>query len=83
MDDGFSPGRIAIGIAALVVLLAAGAIGFHSSLDETWLQALYRSVVTISLAGLLEQTALHGHPPRRAAPGSGQPRSRPAATSFS
>jgi len=52
VDDGFSPGRIAIGIAALVVLLAAGAIGFHSSLDETWLQALYRSVVTISLAGL-------------------------------
>jgi voltage-gated potassium channel len=52
VDQGFSPRRITIGIGALVVLLVAGSIGFHESLDETWLQSLYRSVVTISLAGL-------------------------------
>jgi voltage-gated potassium channel len=52
VDEGFSPRRIAIGIAALLVLLCAGATGFHFSLDETWLQSFYRSVVTTSLAGL-------------------------------
>jgi voltage-gated potassium channel len=52
VDEGFSLRRIAFGIAALLLLLVIGTIGFHSSLDETWLQSLYRSVVTISLAGL-------------------------------
>jgi voltage-gated potassium channel len=50
--DGFSPRRIGIGVAALLVLITGGAIGFHSSLDETWLQSVYRAVVTVSLAGL-------------------------------
>jgi voltage-gated potassium channel len=50
--DGFSPRRIGIGVAALLALITAGAIGYHSSLDETWLQAFYRAVVTVSLAGL-------------------------------
>ncbi len=50
--DGFSPRRLALGVAALLVLITGGAIGFHSSLDETWLQAFYRAVVTVSLAGL-------------------------------
>ena len=52
MDETFSPRRIAIGVTALLGLVVGGTIGFHSSLDETWLQALYRSIVTISLAGL-------------------------------
>jgi voltage-gated potassium channel len=50
--EGFSPRRIGIGVAGLLVLITAGAIGYHSSLDETWLQAFYRAVVTVSLAGL-------------------------------
>ena len=50
--DGFSPRRLALGVAALLVLITAGAIGYHASLDETWLQAFYRAVVTVSLAGL-------------------------------
>ena len=50
--DGFSPRRLALGVVALLVLITGGATGFHSSLDETWLQAFYRAVVTVSLAGL-------------------------------
>ena len=52
MQDSFSPRRIASALAALLVLVGTGTVGFHHSLDETWMQALYRSVVTISLAGL-------------------------------
>ena len=52
MQESFSPRRIASGLGALLVLVGAGTVGFHHSLDETWMQALYRSVVTISLAGL-------------------------------
>src|SRR3954463_2491699 len=35
-----------------MVVLVAGTIGFHRTLHESWLQALYRTVVTTSLAGL-------------------------------
>ena len=35
-----------------MVVLAAGTIGFHRTLHESWLQSLYRTVVTTSLAGL-------------------------------
>ena len=38
--------------AAIVVTLAGGTIGFHEALSETWMQSLYRSVVTATLAGL-------------------------------
>src|SRR5262245_26021124 len=41
--------RLGVGI---LLLLAGGTIAFHATLPETWLQALYRSVVTTSLAGL-------------------------------
>ena len=50
--DGFDPRRIGLGVGALLALITGGAVGFHSSLDETWLQAFYRAVVTVSLAGL-------------------------------
>ena len=50
--DGFSPRRLALGVAALLVLITGGAIGYHDSLHETWVQSFYRSVVTVSLAGL-------------------------------
>jgi voltage-gated potassium channel len=52
VEDSFSPRRIGFALAALFAFLVGGTIGFRASLDETWLQALYRSVVTISLAGL-------------------------------
>jgi voltage-gated potassium channel len=50
--DGFSPRRLALGVAALLILITGGAIGYHNSLDETWVQSFYRAVVTVSLAGL-------------------------------
>jgi voltage-gated potassium channel len=39
-------------IAAGVVTLVGGTIGFRLILDETWVQALYRTVVTTTLTGL-------------------------------
>jgi len=39
-------------VAALLCVLVAGTIAFHQSLDETWVQAIYRTTVTVSLAGL-------------------------------
>ena len=39
-------------LAAIAVTLVGGTIGFHETLGETWFQALYRSVVTATLAGL-------------------------------
>jgi voltage-gated potassium channel len=52
VDEGFRPRRIVFALVILLAFLIGGAIGFHQTLDETWLQALYRAVVTISLAGL-------------------------------
>src|SRR5205814_9636622 len=37
---------------AIAATLAGGTVGFHFALDESWFQALYRSVVTASLTGL-------------------------------
>lgn len=39
-------------LAAIVVTIVGGTIGFHSALSESWFQALYRSIVTASLTGL-------------------------------
>jgi voltage-gated potassium channel len=50
--DGISPRRIAFAFAALVTVLAIGAVGYRWSLDETWLQSFYRAVVTSALVGL-------------------------------
>jgi voltage-gated potassium channel len=36
----------------LLFVLLGGALGYHAALDETWLQSIYRSVVTVSLTGL-------------------------------
>jgi voltage-gated potassium channel len=44
--------RVAYAVTALLLLLAGGAIAFHQSLNESWMQAFYRTIVTISLAGL-------------------------------
>jgi voltage-gated potassium channel len=48
----FRARRVAYAAAGLVVTLIFGTIGFHHYLDEGWLQAFYRSIVTASLTGL-------------------------------
>jgi len=50
--ESLSARRLAYAVAALVVVLVGGTIAFHESLDETWVQSIYRTVVTTSLAGL-------------------------------
>lgn len=52
MDETFSARRIAYGLVALAVVLVLGTIAFRWSLDEGWLQAFYRSIVTSGLVGL-------------------------------
>ncbi len=52
MEEAFSPRRIAYAFMAVVIVFAVGTIGFHLVLDEPWLQAFYRAIVTSSLTGL-------------------------------
>ncbi len=39
-------------LIAIVSTVTFGTVGFHYALDESWFQALYRSIVTASLTGL-------------------------------
>jgi voltage-gated potassium channel len=50
--EGISLRRIALASAALATVLGIGTVGYRWSLDETWLQSFYRSVVTSALVGL-------------------------------
>jgi voltage-gated potassium channel len=50
--ESLSARRVAYAVAALLTVLVGGTIAFHESLHETWMQSTYRTVVTISLAGL-------------------------------
>jgi len=50
--ESLSTRRVGIAVGALVAVLAGGTIAFHESLHESWMQSTYRTVVTISLAGL-------------------------------
>jgi voltage-gated potassium channel len=50
--ESLSARRVAYAVAALLAVLVGGTVAFHQSLDETWMQSTYRTVVTISLAGL-------------------------------
>jgi voltage-gated potassium channel len=50
--ESFSPRRVGYAVAALLVVLGGGTVAFHQFLDETWVQAFYRTIVTTSLAGL-------------------------------
>ncbi len=52
MGDPFSTRRIAYAVVGALAVLTGGTVGFHYSVDEGWLQAFYRAVVTISLSGL-------------------------------
>ena len=52
MIESLSARRVAYAVAALLAVIVGGSIAFHESLDETWMQSIYRTTVTISLAGL-------------------------------
>ena len=53
MEQVFSFRRFGYALAALLLVLVGGAVGYHAALDqESWLQSVYRSVVTVSLTGL-------------------------------
>jgi voltage-gated potassium channel len=50
--ESLSARRVAYAVAALLAVAVGGTVEFHQSLHETWMQSLYRTTVTISLAGL-------------------------------
>jgi voltage-gated potassium channel len=50
--DGFTRREAAILVVATVVVFTGGTYGFMALLDESWHQALYRTIVTASLTGL-------------------------------
>ncbi|MGB2875988.1 MAG: NAD-binding protein [Gaiellaceae bacterium] len=52
MIESLSARRVAYAVAALLVVLGGGTVAFHQSLDESWMQSVYRTIVTTSLAGL-------------------------------
>jgi voltage-gated potassium channel len=50
--DGFTRREVAILVVAMVVVFTGGTYGFMALLDESWHEALYRTIVTASLTGL-------------------------------
>jgi voltage-gated potassium channel len=54
---GFSVRRFVWALVAFAVLLAVGTIGYHVILDEGWVTALYRTIVTTTLTGEVSQPA--------------------------
>jgi voltage-gated potassium channel len=52
VEEAFSGRRIAYAVAAAVAVIAVGTLAFHHFSHEGWIQALYRSILTISLTGL-------------------------------
>jgi voltage-gated potassium channel len=52
VEERFTLGRIARIFAAAALLLGVGTVGFRVIVGESWLDSLYRTVVTASLNGL-------------------------------
>src|SRR5204863_7747972 len=52
VNESFSPRRVGFAVAGVMVVVLGGMVGFHQTLREDWFQSFYRSVVTVSLAGL-------------------------------
>jgi voltage-gated potassium channel len=52
VEHAFSFRRFGYALAAMVVVLTIGTVGFRHILHESWLQSFYRSVVSSSLTGL-------------------------------
>src|SRR3954471_11258243 len=49
---GFSRHEVGILVVAVIVVFTGGTFGFMALLDESWHEALYRTIVTASLTGL-------------------------------
>ncbi len=52
MEHTFSFRRFAYAVLAMLIVLAIGTVGFHWAIDESWMQSVYRSVVSSTLTGL-------------------------------
>ncbi|HET7857469.1 MAG TPA: NAD-binding protein [Gaiellaceae bacterium] len=52
MDHASALRRLGIAVVLAVCVLAAATVGFRYALDEDWEDALYRAIVTSSLAGV-------------------------------
>jgi voltage-gated potassium channel len=50
--DGFTRREVTILATAILVVFMGGTLGFMALLDESWHEALYRTIVTASLTGL-------------------------------
>jgi len=50
--DGFTRREVRILVVAVVVVFIGGTVGFMALLDESWHEALYRTIMTASLTGL-------------------------------
>ncbi|HSB39324.1 MAG TPA: NAD-binding protein [Gaiellaceae bacterium] len=52
MLESLTARRVAAAVIALLALMLGGTIAFHESIDESWMQSFYRTIVTTSLTGL-------------------------------
>jgi voltage-gated potassium channel len=52
VEPVFSFRRFGYALVAMAAVLAAGTLGFHAALHESWLQSFYRAIVSASLTGL-------------------------------
>jgi voltage-gated potassium channel len=52
VKESFSARRVGYAVAGVLLVLASGSVAFHETLDESWLQSVYRAIVTASLTGL-------------------------------
>jgi voltage-gated potassium channel len=52
VEHTFSFRRFAYAVLAMLIVLAIGTVGFHWAIDESWMQSVYRSVVSSTLTGL-------------------------------
>jgi voltage-gated potassium channel len=52
VDHAFSFRRFGYAVAAMVVCLGIGTVGFRWAIGESWLQSFYRAVVSSTLTGL-------------------------------
>jgi voltage-gated potassium channel len=59
VEDAFSVRRFLLAIVAFAVVLGIGTVVFHYALSESWIDALYRSVVTVTLTGLASPPGGH------------------------
>jgi voltage-gated potassium channel len=59
LSDSFSLRRFRWALAALVLVVAGGAVSYHYWFGEDWISSFYRAVVTVSLTGLDSRPPSH------------------------